>query len=203
MKTHSLFIFVTLTLALAIDTGCRSRPPVRPLCRMVPIPVSLLPTDQRETVWFPDQIAPYTIGRYVDPRDPNVLHEAHTLYRREQTSRPNFTPPAALVLPPAGSPSASTTTIMLRDALTAELNEQRATSRVLVNQVQSLDQLLRTLNARTQEFRDAVRESTLVRAQLQAVSNRLEVIEGRLQVEKQQPASPGTSVPSKPPITLP
>ena len=184
MKTKSSPIISTLTVVTALVAGCKSDPP----CQIVAVQPPFLTPDQRANVWLPDQVAPYTVGRYVDPRDPNLLHEAHPIYRREQTSRPNFTPPAGLVLPPAGSPSASNATVMLRDALTAELNEQRATSQVLVGQVQSVDQVLRNLSSRTQEFRDAVQESARVRAQMQAVSNRVEALEGRLRTET--PPSP-------------
>ncbi len=199
MKTNSSLAICTAAVVAIVVGGCKSDPPYR----FVTVQPPTLPPDQRANVWLPDQVAPYAVGRYVDPRDPNVLHEAHTLYRREQTSGPNFTPPAALVLPPVGSPSASNTTVMLRDALTAELNEQRATSRVLVDQVQSVDQLLRSLNSRTQEFRDAVQESARLRAQLQAVSNRLDTIEGRLRVETSRPPRSASEISTNPPAVRP
>ena len=189
----------TLTVVTALVAGCKSDPP----CQIVTVHSPCLTPEQRANVWLPDQVAPYAVGRYVDPRDPNLLHEGHTLYRREQTSRPNFTPPTGLVFPPAGSPSASNATVMLRDALTAELNEQRATSQVLVGQVQSVEQVLRSLSSRTQEFRDAVQESARVQAQMQAVSNRVEVLEGRLRTETPPPPSPASGIPSNAPAARP
>ena len=199
MKTKSSHIIGTVTVVTALVIGCKSHPP----CQIVTVQPPPLSSEQQANVWLPDQVAPYHVGRYVDPRDPNLLHESHTLYRREQTSRPNLTPPAALVLPPAGSPSASNATVMLRDALTAELNEQRATSKVLVGQVQSVDQVLRNLSSRTQEFRDAVQESAHLRAQLQAVSNRFEAIEGRLRVEPASALNPATGISSNAPAARP
>jgi len=173
MKSLLQFTLLTVVAGALFVAGCRSHP-TAPVAAVQPV---LLPPEQGTNVWLPDQIAPYTIGRYRDPRDPNVLHEAHTLYRREQTSRPNLSPPAALALPAPGSPSVEASTRVLRDALTAELNEQRVTSGILVTQVQSVEELLRQLNTRTQEFRDALRESARLRETLQALSNRVSTIE--------------------------
>jgi hypothetical protein len=199
MKLNLLLVIGTVAGVTLLLGGCKSKPP----CHVVTLPPAYLSPEQRANVWLPDQVAPYTVGRYTDLRDPNVLHEAHTLYRREQTSRPNFTPPAALALPPAGSSSASNATVMLRDALTAELNEQRVRSQVLVSQVQSVEQVLRNLSSRTQEMQEAVRESARLQAQLQSVSNRLETIASRLRVEA--PASPtaATAVSSNSPTLRP
>ena len=123
MKLSSAFAVAAITVVVL--SGCQSTP--QPKTVLVTAP-PVLPPDRREAVWLPDLVAPYTAGRYVDPRDPNVVHEAHTIYRREQTSRANLAPPEFLVLPPVASPSATNGTALLRDALTAELNQQRATS---------------------------------------------------------------------------
>jgi hypothetical protein len=186
------------TTACAILAACQHPPRFQVIT--VPAP-TVLPTDQGQSVWFPDQIAPYSVGRYVDPRDHNVVHEAHTIYRREQTSRPNLSPPEALVFPPVASRSASNVTVMLRDALSAELNQQRAASRALIEQAQALDKYVRQLNAQTQDFREALQESARVRAQLQAISNRLEILEGQLRASPPLSSGPpafGNSFPVRP-----
>jgi hypothetical protein len=199
MKSNPLPILSLIAGVPLLVTSCKSDPPAL----VVTHPPAYLTPEQRSNVWLPDQVAPYSLGRYLDPRDPNVLHEAHIFYRREQTSRPNFTPPAALVLPPAGSASASNSTALLRDALTAELNEQSARSKVLVSQVQSVEQLLRDLSSRTQSLQEIVREAARVRAQLQAVSNRVETIEGRLLPETPPPSAIATAVSSNSPTHRP
>lgn len=170
--------------------ACRSRP--QPEVRWEPVPLQLLPPEQREAVWLPDQVAPYSVGRYVDPRDPNVLHESHTIYRREQTSRPNLAPPIQKTYQSMDAAPAIDAHATLRDALTAELDQQRATSRQLLAQTQAIDQHLRQLNASTQEFRDAAHEYVRLRTQLLAVSNRLDVIERQLQIT----SSPGAPPPA-------
>jgi hypothetical protein len=78
---------------------------------------------------------------------------------------------------------------LLHDALTAELNRQRATSLALIRQAKILDSHLRELNAESQEFRDVLLQFTTLRDQIGVVSNRLETIESRLR-SLPQPTGP-------------
>lgn len=43
-----------------------------------------------DDIGLPEQVKAYSIGRYVDPSDPNALHERHTIYRREQNAHWNL-----------------------------------------------------------------------------------------------------------------
>ena len=185
MKTDPTLRLIAI-LSTVLITGCCSAPTYR----FVTIPASVLPAQRTEAVWFPDQVAPYSIGRYVDPRDPSVIHEAHTLYRREQSSRPNLTPPEILVMPPFASTPANNATTLLRDALTAELNQQRASSQALIEQAKSLANSVRQLNTQSQEFRDALQESARVQAQLREVNIRLQVLESQLRSTSASPPPP-------------
>jgi hypothetical protein len=139
-----------------------------------------LPPDQRQTVWLPDQVAPYTVGRYVDPRDRNVIHEGHVLYRREQPCTPNLAPSQGLVAPPLSYASPANGTLLIRDALTAELNQQRATSKALIEQSRLLAEQMRQFSAQTREFQDTLQQYSRVQAQLLAVTNRLQLLETQL-----------------------
>ena len=184
--THSLKLCLCSFIITAI-AGCKSAPKPRTL--YVPLPEPNLPASANGSVWVPDQFAAYSVGRYVDPHDPGVLHDAHTLYRREITGRWNLAP--AYPLPPV-SAEMKHDTVMLRDALTAELNRQRATSEALIGQARILDQHLRELNAQSLEFHNVLQQSYQLRDQLMLVSNRLESIEGQLrnqQHSSEQPAS--------------
>ena len=175
-----MFLLPGALAALLCAIGCRTT--YRSHAVLGRIAPPSLSADRQETVWLPDQVAAYSVGRTVDPRDPNLLHEAHTIYRRERTSRPNPTPPAALVFPPPASPSANDAILILRDALTAELNRQRQASQGLIDQTRALDGQLRQLNSQTEEFRHALQQATRLRDQLTAVSNRLELIEHQLRL---------------------
>ncbi len=91
---HHLIVFCLLPIFLA---AC-----ICPLTRKTNSPVGLKkgePSQQwagtfiprRDTdIGLPEQVKAYSIGRYVDPSDPNALHERHTIYRREQNAHWNL-----------------------------------------------------------------------------------------------------------------
>ena len=177
MKTNlKLLLKVGLSsLTTAVLIGCSSEPKCRTV--YVPLPPGVPPGSRNDAIWVPDQFSEYSVGRYVDPHQPGVLHDAHSLYRREQSGRWNLEPAGA---PARAATSASPENNLLHDALTAELNRQRASSQTLIGQVNLLDQRLRELNLRSREFQDAVQESYRLRDQMTVVSNRLQSVEGQL-----------------------
>ena len=173
--------------------GCHSAPRPCVLTLLVP-PPAVLPTERRASVWTDDQVAPYAVGRYVDPRDRNVVHEAHTLYRREQSCRPNLTPPSGLVVPAPDTAATALTnaTIFWRDALTADLNQQRAVSLRVIEQSQVLQQQVQKFTGQAQAVREALEESLRLRVQVEDLTNRLE------QLRLRETAAPRTNAPGQP-----
>ena len=49
-----------------------------------------LATEDMESVRYGENLKAYSIGRYVDPNDGLVMHEAHTVYRVETTAKWNL-----------------------------------------------------------------------------------------------------------------
>lgn len=157
-------------------------------------PPPLLPPERRENVWHPDELAPYAVGRYVDPRDRNMVHEAHTVYRRERSSRPNLTPPATALFP-SGEVAASSATnavLFFRDALTAELNQQREASQAILDQSQQLLTNIHSLSDQARSLQQSAEEAARMRSQWQALTNRLDRLERRL---RETEAAPATTMP--------
>ena len=170
---------ILLILSALLFVGCRSN------CEHTVL-VSLagsqpLPAAQQATVWSGDQVAAYSVGRYVDPSDRNVVHEAHTVYRREQTCHPNLTPPSGLVFPTPDTPGSSVTnaTAFLHDALTAELNQQRALSRQVLEQSQSLQRHAEQINGQANAIRESLADYPRIRTELERMTNRLNQLEQR------------------------
>jgi hypothetical protein len=66
-----------------------------------PVPVSGTDLDQTnvEKVRSSETLKAYPIGRYVDPNDPNVMHESHVVYRKEAGASWNLAPNAPTVVP--------------------------------------------------------------------------------------------------------
>lgn len=129
--------------------------------------------------WSPAQVTPYTVGRYVDPRRPDILHEGHRIYRQERTRHPNLAPPDWVVYPGLGTPPHPNSAGILHDALTAELNQQRQTSAALIEEAKKLDAHLKQLHARSEDFRQVANRQAVVIEQLQKVEARIRLLEGR------------------------
>jgi len=50
-------------------------------------------------VHYSEALKAYPINRYVDPNNPNVMHEGHVVYRREAAGGWNLNPNAPTVVP--------------------------------------------------------------------------------------------------------
>ncbi|MGH7945598.1 MAG: hypothetical protein ACREF9_11380 [Opitutaceae bacterium] len=114
-------------------TAAVSAPLPAPAAAPSVVPVAGTDIDQTnvEKVRVGETLKSYPVGRYVDPTDPNVMHEAHVVYRKEAGSSWNLNPNAPTVVPlgpvlavadPAKTPS----------PLSAELEQKMAEQNQLV-----------------------------------------------------------------------
>ena len=102
MKIKLLLLMPALALA-----GCETltkqvaKAPPPPAIEPAPAPVAGTDLDQNNTekVRVSESLKAYPVGRLVDPNEPNVMHEAHTVYRREAGSNWNLNPNARTVVP--------------------------------------------------------------------------------------------------------
>ncbi len=70
---------------------CASKKPV--IVEMPPaVSGTTLDTADMESVRYGENLKTYSFGRYVDPNDGLVMHEAHTVYRVETTAKWNLHP---------------------------------------------------------------------------------------------------------------
>ena len=76
MKTNTLLAVFTTLLA-----GCQAAPPPAQTTPAKPLTVFVPPTSAH--IRAPEVVKTYTIGAYVDPDDPTLRHEAHTVQRIE------------------------------------------------------------------------------------------------------------------------
>jgi len=106
MKSNTLVLCAVMALCAGCETMQRktaaaSAPlPVPPPAPAV-APVSGTDIDQTnvEKVRVGETLKSYPVGRYVDPTDTNVMHEAHVVYRKEAGSSWNLNPNAPTVVP--------------------------------------------------------------------------------------------------------
>jgi hypothetical protein len=66
-----------------------------------PVPVAGTDLDPHnvEKVRVGETLKAYPVGRFVDPNDPNVMHESHVVYRKEAGAGWNLSPNAPTVVP--------------------------------------------------------------------------------------------------------
>jgi hypothetical protein len=161
MKTNAIILCVAVTLA-----GCETVPPQKakpPLAPSPPVenpppPVAGTEIDQHnmEKVRVGEALKAYPVGRYVDPADPNVLHEAHTIYRREAGAAWNLNPNAPTVVP-LGPVLAVADPARVPSPLPAELEqkiaEQNQLMSALIEQNEALAAQLAKLNKDIAELR--------------------------------------------------
>jgi hypothetical protein len=161
MKTNAVILCLTLALA-----GCETvsppkgkPPPVpTPPVETPPPPVAGTEIDQHnmEKVRVGEALKAYPVGRYVDPTDPNVLHEAHTIYRREAGAAWNLNPNAPTVVP-LGPVLAIADPARVPSPLPAELErkiaEQNQLMSALIEQNEGLAAELAKLNKEIAELR--------------------------------------------------
>jgi hypothetical protein len=162
MKTSAIILCLTLALA-----GCETVPPPKakppaaptPPVEAPPPPVAGTEIDQHnmEKVRVGEALKAYPVGRYVDPTDPNVLHEAHTIYRREAGAAWNLNPNAPTVVP-LGPVLAIADPARVPSPLPAELEkkiaEQNQLMSALIEQNEALAAQLAKLNKDIAELRE-------------------------------------------------
>jgi hypothetical protein len=101
MKTKLLPLFVALALAGCHTMTKQSAKAPPPVAAPVLAPIAGTELDQNniEKVRIGESLKAYPVGRLVDPNDPNVMDEAHTVYRREAGPDWNLNPNAPTVVP--------------------------------------------------------------------------------------------------------
>lgn len=95
-----------LTILLLLLAGCKTQPGAVPIktTAVEPPPVARISGTDLDPgnlakVHMAETLKAYPIGRYVDPADPNVMHESHVVYRKEAESAWNLLPNAPTVVP--------------------------------------------------------------------------------------------------------
>lgn len=135
-------------------TACGTAPVTE---RIVPVQESAvagtaLDLKDTENIRYSEQLKAYPVGRYADPNNPSVMHEAHTLYRSEQSPRWNLNPnvPTAVPMGPAiavTEPSKETVTIT-----TAELEEIRHQAQQMQATFEQNERLAKELQQMRDEY---------------------------------------------------
>ena len=154
MKTKAVIACVVAMLCAGCETLDRKTaaatvPPPQPAPTVAPVSGTDLDQSNVEKIRVGESLKSYPIGRYVDPTDPNVMHEAHVVYRKEAGASWNLNPNAPTVVPlgpvmavadPAKTPAP------LPAELEAKMAEQNQLVASLIEQNEALTKQLAKLN---------------------------------------------------------
>lgn len=163
-RTNPLWLVVAMLMAGCETVAPKTAAPVPPPhAEATPPPVSGTDLDLAnvEKVRVGETLKSYPVGRYVDPADPNVMHEAHVVYRKEAGASWNLNPNAPTVVPlgptlavadPAKTPAP------LPAELEQKMAEQNQLVATLIEQNEALTQELGKLGAQLAELRQKTTE---------------------------------------------
>jgi hypothetical protein len=136
-----------------------------------------------------DQLREYRFGRYVDARDPLVMHEGHPVYRVETSAHWDLRPNDKSSLPRRDivqSPSVSA-----NDAVVAEVNKQRAATQAFTEQTATLNQRLNALGEAVAQTKQVAQQNLELKRDITALRQQLDVLKAKLPGQK--PANPSPS----------
>jgi hypothetical protein len=139
-----------------------------------------------------EQIREYRSGRYVDPGDPLMMHDAHPVYRIEQTAAWNLRPATRA---PSGrsSPASRSPGTTQRDAELVELNKQRAATRAFTEQAATLNQRLAEFTEAIAQTQEIAKQNLLLKQEIDSLRERLDTLQkqsGQAQPDAVQRPSP-------------
>ena len=177
-----------LFIPLVFLAACASQAPhkitVAPTVTGEPVPSDGLRTSE--------QLKEYRLGRYVDARDPFVMHEGHPLYRVETSARWDLrsnsgasSPRRNAVQPPS---------VSANDAVVAEVNKQRAATRAFTEQTAALNQRLSALNEAVGQTQEIAKQNLELKRDVATLREQLDALDAKLRERK-----PATSAPSPSP----
>jgi hypothetical protein len=173
MKAHFLILIVILT-------GCSSPHVVR-----MPTPVrgTTLSPDEMESVRYAETVKAYPIGRYIDPNDGDIMHEAHVMYRIETTAKWNLHPDGAGAIPfgpPVAIVDSSHYNAPVNAEVIAEVNKQKIATQALLQQSAKFNQSLSQLVGAFQVVQQVDEQNLQLKQEMIVTEKRLDSLEDQL-----------------------
>jgi hypothetical protein len=135
-----------------------------------------------------DQLKEYRLGRYVDTRDPLVMHESHPVYRVETSTHWDLRPNDKSSVPRRDivkSPSVSA-----NDAVVAEVNKQRAATQAFTEQTATLNQRLNELGEAVTQTKAIAEQNLALKRDVDALRQQVDAVEAKLPAQKQDKPTP-------------
>jgi len=163
-------------IPLVFIASCASRP------QLAVRPAPPAAVARVESVRYAEVVRAYHVGRQIDPNHPEMMAEEHPVYRVEVSSRWNLhpgSPNAANLLNPP--PDAAFAPPPTNDVVIAEMNRQRETTALVMQQAVRLAQSYQELQKIFGEMKTVAQNNALLNARLTATERRVADFEKELQ----------------------
>jgi hypothetical protein len=176
-----------LLIPVVFLTACVSHAPHR--IAVVPAPAGApVASDGLRTN---EQLREYRLGRYVDARDPFMMHEGHPLYRVETSARWDLRPNNSASLPRRNA--VQPPSVSANDAVVAEVNKQRAATRAFTEQTAALNQRLGELSQAVGQTKEIAKQNLELKRDVATLRTQLDALDVRLRDRKPATSSPSPS----------
>jgi hypothetical protein len=190
---------IFILIPLLFLPACATKKPV--VVRMPhSVPGTTLPADDMESVRYGENLKAYPVGRYVDPNNGLVMHEAHTVYRVETTAKWNLHPngpanvpvgPVVGIVDPAHREGPVTAEVA------AEVNRQKAATQALIAQGARMNQALNQLSQSVSISKQVSEENAQLKTAVSTTQQRLEALEEAFRQKQTETTFTTPSVPPK------
>ncbi len=190
---------ILIFIPLIFLSACASKKPV--IVQMPPsVSGTMFATGDMESVRYGENVKAYSLGRYIDPNDGLMMHEAHTIYRVETTAKWNLHPnepvnvpsgPVIGIIDPAHKDSP------LTPEIAAEVSRQKAATQALLDQGQRMNQLVNQLSKTLPVTKQIAADNVRLQYEVTLAQKRLDTLEEdfrRTQTENTFTTSPAPSV---------
>ena len=167
-------------LPILVLTGCSSPHIVQ---MPPPVPGTTLTPDEMESVRYAESVKAYPVGRYVDPNDGDIMHEAHVIYRIETTAKWNLHPDGDGVVPfgpPVAVVDSAHYNAPVNAEVIAEVNKQKLATQALLNQSTKFNQSLSQLVGAFQVVQQVDEQNLQLKQEMSVTEKRLDALEDEL-----------------------
>jgi hypothetical protein len=139
-----------------------------------------------DTLRTDEQLKEYRFGRYVDRRDPLVMHEAHPTYRVESAAQWDLRPQTVPSISPRKTVTTSSSST--NDAVVAEVNKQRAATRAFTEQTAALNQKLTELSQAVGQTEEIAKQNLSLKKDVADLREHLDALDAQLNHSKTAPS---------------
>jgi hypothetical protein len=186
------YLYLIPFLAL---TACASKKPV--VVQMNSgVPGTIIPAEDAESIRYGENLKAYTFGRYVEPDNPLVMHERHTVYRVETTPKWNLHPNPAVSVP-MGPVNRIIDSARREPPVNAEVisevNRQKGITQTLIAQNQRMEEALKQLSGVIAAGQQTAAQNAQLKQQFDANTKRLDILEQQLRDQQTTAVNPQTN----------